>query len=258
MPPKNSLPALFIKSFPPRVLTPGQARKLLRCELVFSFICSTPSSKYQLLCQSVSSGLSEGLGRVTILSPLIVNKRCLQLPDVTISFGQTSDTQLDRTAVVHPNVVAMWSFGVLDWVVRLCAAILRDVWGVCYSLQTALDSFGEALQSGIHAVGHPPWRLDPTVAVAPPVVLASCLLSGFVFITPPFVCEKPILNTLPCFRNWLGKGLVIQAIDHLMDVPKCLLFLCRWGFSSLNIWFKFWSQMKRSSVQRQESKSDFR
>lgn len=73
---------------------------------------------------------------------------------------------------------------------------------------------------GGFAVWHSFWwppsvKAGHTVAVAPPVVLASCLLSGFVFISPTFVCEKPILNTLPCFRNWLGKGLVIQAIDHL-------------------------------------------
>lgn len=73
---------------------------------------------------------------------------------------------------------------------------------------------------GGFAVRHSCWwppsvKAGHTVAVAPPVVLASCLLSGFVFISPTFVCEKPILNTLPCFRNWLGKGLVIQAIDHL-------------------------------------------
>lgn len=86
---------------------------------------------------------------------------------------------------------------------------------VLLSLQTALDVFRKVLQSGIHAVAHPLWRLGHSYhSIACGAGLAASL--GFCwFISPTFVCENPILNTLPCFRNWLGEGLVIQATNKL-------------------------------------------
>lgn len=67
---------------------------------------------------------------------------------------------------MHPNVVAIEPVDealpdVKVWYSRLrCQTLCRHPRGcqefVIFSLQMALDRFGEALQSGIHFDGHPP------------------------------------------------------------------------------------------------------